>query len=101
MPRRAQRLAWRPPPGSVRGAAEEPFGGRARLGGMASAFHLISLPVGSEEMTLQAALDTLADVEPGESVFFSEAVAWTAAGSGVAFARLVKAARQRNVNLLA
>jgi hypothetical protein len=68
---------------------------------MASAFHLISLPVASEEVTLQAALDTLAEVEPGESVFFSEAVAWTAAGSGLAFARLLKAARQRNVNLLA
>lgn len=68
---------------------------------MASAFHLIALPVSSEEATLQAALDSLADVEPGEAVFFSEAIAWTSDGSGVAYTRLVRAARQKDVNLVA
>ncbi len=68
---------------------------------MASAFHLIALPTRTEEQTLQAALDALTDVEPGEAVFYSEAVAWTAQGSGAAFVRLVKAARQKNVNLIA
>lgn len=68
---------------------------------MPSAFHLISLPMTREEDTLEAALAALADVEPGEAVFFSEALAWTAEGSGVAFARLVRAARERDVNLVA
>jgi hypothetical protein len=68
---------------------------------MASAFHLIALPVRSEEATLQAALDALVDVEPGEAVFYSEALAWTAEGSGTAFMRMVKAAREKNVNIVA
>jgi hypothetical protein len=68
---------------------------------MPSAFHLIGLPVVREDDTLEAALDALTDVEPGESVFFSEAVAWTAEGSGIAFTRLVRAARERDVNLVA
>jgi hypothetical protein len=68
---------------------------------MAAAFHLIALPVQNEESTLQAAMDALTDVEPGEAVFYSEAVAWTAEGSGTAFMRLVKAARQKHVNLVA
>jgi len=68
---------------------------------MASAFHLIALPLSSEEATLQAAIDALAEVEPGESVFYSEAVAWTSDGSGVAYTRLVRAARQKDVNLVA
>jgi len=68
---------------------------------MASAFHLIALPTRNEEQTLQAALDALTDVEPGEAVFYSEALAWTAQGSGTAFMRFVKTARQKNVNLIA
>jgi hypothetical protein len=68
---------------------------------MPSAFHLIGLPVVREDQTLEAALDSLTDVEPGEAVFFSEAIAWTAEGSGVAYTRLVRAARQRDVNLVA
>ena len=68
---------------------------------MASAFHLVSLPVGSEEQTLEAALDALDELETGETVFFSEAVAWTAAHSGLAYARLVRAAGQKNVNIVA
>jgi hypothetical protein len=67
---------------------------------MASAFHLIALPTRSEEAAITGALDALVDVEPGESVFYSEAVAWTAEGSGVAFMKLVKAARQKNINLI-
>jgi hypothetical protein len=68
---------------------------------MASAFHLIALPTRNEEQTLQAALDALTDVEPGESVFYSEALAWTAEGSGTAFMKMVRTARQKNVNLIA
>lgn len=68
---------------------------------MASAFHLVSLPVGNEDQTLEAALLALDEAEPGETVFFSEAVAWTAARSGVAYARLVRAAREHDVNLVA
>jgi len=68
---------------------------------MASAFHLIALPVGNEEQTLEAAVAALGEVDAGESVFFSEALAWTAAGSGVAYARMVRAARQRDVNVIA
>ena len=68
---------------------------------MPSAFHLIGLPVVREDETLEAALAALTDVEPGESVFFSESVAWTAEGSGVAYTRLVRAAREKDVNLVA
>ncbi len=68
---------------------------------MPAAFHLIALPVASEAATLQAALDALTEVEPGEAVFYSETLAWSADGAGVAYARMVRAAREREVNLFA
>ena len=68
---------------------------------MASAFHLVALPFGSEEVVLAAAEVAILEVEPGETIFFSEALAWTAAGSGVAYMRMVKQARTRDVNIVA
>lgn len=68
---------------------------------MASAFHLTALPFGNEERTLAAALLALHEVDPGETIFFSEAVAWSAEGSGVAYANLVRAARKHDVNIIA
>lgn len=68
---------------------------------MASAFHLIALPIGSEEAVLAAAEAAILEVDPGETVFFSEALAWTASGSGIAYMRMVKQARTRDVNLVA
>jgi hypothetical protein len=68
---------------------------------VASAFHLTALPFGNEEQTLAAAKQALEEVDPGETIFFSEAVAWTASASGVAYASLVRAARKHDVNIIA
>jgi len=49
---------------------------------------------------LDAALTALEDVEPGETAFLPEYVAWTPGGSGRAFARLVALAQDRNINVI-
>jgi hypothetical protein len=63
-------------------------------------FHLIALQLGSEDQMLERALQALDDVEGGETVFFSESLAWTPRGSGRAFARLVAEAQDRNINII-
>jgi len=44
--------------------------------------------------------DPLDDVDEGETVFFPEYLAWTPAGSGRAFARLIALAQARNINIV-
>jgi hypothetical protein len=63
-------------------------------------FHLIGLELGSEQQTLERALVALDAVDAGETVFFSEYLAWTARGSGRAFATLIAQAQQRNINIV-
>lgn len=63
-------------------------------------FHLIALQLGSEEQMLERALVALEPVEPGETAFLPEYLAWTRVGSGRAFARLVALARARNINVV-
>ncbi len=49
---------------------------------------------------LERALAALEEVEPGETAFLPEYVAWTPRGSGRAFARLVAFAQERNINIV-
>jgi hypothetical protein len=63
-------------------------------------FHLIALQLGSEEQMLERAVSAIDDVEPGETVFFPEYLAWTPRGSGRAFARLIALAQARNINIV-
>ena len=44
-------------------------------------FHLIALQLGSEEQMLERALRALDDVEPAETAFLPEYLAWTPRGS--------------------
>jgi hypothetical protein len=63
-------------------------------------FHLIAVQLGTEEQMLDRALASLEEVEPGETVFFPEYLAWTPRGSGRAFARLVALAQERDINIV-
>jgi hypothetical protein len=63
-------------------------------------FHLLGLQLGDETEMLDQAVDALADVEPGETAFLPEYLAWTAHGSGRAFARLIAIAQQHNINIV-
>jgi hypothetical protein len=65
-----------------------------------SDFHLLAQQLGREEIMLDRALDALEGVDFGETAFLSEAPAWTPAGSGKAFARLVAYAQERNINII-
>ena len=67
---------------------------------MIADFHLISLQLGSEEQMLERALAALGDVEPGETAFLPEYLAWTRGGSGRAFAQLIALAQARNINIV-
>jgi hypothetical protein len=66
----------------------------------ASDFHLIALELGAEEQMLDGALDALEEVGAGETAFLPEYLAWTAGGSGRAFARLVAFAQERDINII-
>jgi hypothetical protein len=63
-------------------------------------FHLIALQLGSEDQMLERALHALDEVEPGETAFLPEYLAWTARGSGRAFARLIALAQSQNINII-
>jgi hypothetical protein len=63
-------------------------------------FHLISLQLGDETEMLDRAVEALEEVEPGETAFLPEYVAWTAGGSGRAFARLIALAQDHNINVV-
>jgi hypothetical protein len=63
-------------------------------------FHLIGLELGDEPEVLDRTVEAIDDVEAGETVFLPELVAWTAGGSGRAFARLIALAQERNVNIV-
>jgi hypothetical protein len=63
-------------------------------------FHLIPLALGSEAQLLDRALAALAEVEPGETAFLPELLAWTPVGSGQAFATLLKLTRTRGINVV-
>jgi hypothetical protein len=65
-----------------------------------SDFHLISVQLGPEEQMLDGALDALEDVGAGETAFLPEYLAWTPAGSGRAFARLVAFAQDEDINII-
>jgi hypothetical protein len=67
---------------------------------MPADFHLISLPLGDEPEVLAAALEALSGVEEGETAFLPEYVAWTARGSGRAFATLIAFAQARKINIV-
>jgi hypothetical protein len=73
---------------------------RATLGTVIADFHLIALQLGSEEQMLERALQSLDDVEEGETAFLSEYLAWTPRGSGRAFARLIALAQERDINIV-
>lgn len=49
---------------------------------------------------LERALTALAELGPGETAFLPEYLAWTARGSGRAFARLVAHAQQFDINII-
>jgi hypothetical protein len=63
-------------------------------------FHLITLQLGDEEELMERAEIALAEVEEGETAFLPEYLAWTAGGSGRAFARLLHVARERRINIV-
>jgi hypothetical protein len=63
-------------------------------------FHLIPLALGSEAQVLERALAALMEVEPGETAFLPEFLAWTPVGSGRAFASLLKLTRVRGINVV-
>jgi hypothetical protein len=63
-------------------------------------FHLIPLALGSEAQVLESALRALVEVEPGETAFLPEFLAWTPVGSGRAFASLLKLTRIRGINVV-
>jgi hypothetical protein len=65
-----------------------------------SDFHLISIQLGDEAAMLERALGALNLVEPGETAFLPEYLAWTPRGSGRAFARLIALAQERNINII-
>jgi len=65
-----------------------------------AAFHLLPLQLGDEEEVLDRALDALEPVQPGEVAFLPEAVAWTASGSGRAFATLLALAQERDASII-
>ena len=67
---------------------------------MIADFHLIALQLGGEEQMLERALAALAELEPGETAFLPEYLAWTPRGSGRAFARLIALAQERNINIV-
>lgn len=67
---------------------------------MIADFHLIALQLGSEPQMLERALHALDEVEPGETAFLPEYLAWTPRGSGRAFARLVALAQAQNINII-
>jgi len=63
-------------------------------------FHLLGLRLGDEQEMLERAIEALADVEPGETAFLPEFLAWTAHGSGRAFAKLISLAQQNDINIV-
>ena len=63
-------------------------------------FHLIPLELGSEPEMLSRALAALDEVEPGETAFLPEYLAWTPHGAGVAFAKLVSYSRHHHINVV-
>jgi hypothetical protein len=63
-------------------------------------FHLLSLQLGDEPEMLERALAALVAVEPGETAFLPESLAWTPSGAGRAFARLIAFAQERNINIV-
>jgi hypothetical protein len=65
-----------------------------------SDFHLVGLERGTEEQVLARALASLDEIEAGETVFFSEYLAWTPVGSLEAFGALMTAARRRRCNIV-
>jgi hypothetical protein len=65
-----------------------------------SDFHLIAIQLGDEEEMLERALHALAELEAGETAFLPEYLAWTARGSGRAFARLIAYAQERDINIV-
>jgi hypothetical protein len=63
-------------------------------------FHLLPLQLGTEEELLDQAVELLEEVEPGETAFLPEYLAWTPRGSGRAFARLISLAQAHNINVV-
>jgi|SRR5688572_1324785 len=63
-------------------------------------FHLLSLQLGDEESLLERAVAALQEVEPGETAFLPEYLAWTPAGSGRAFLQLLRLARELGINII-
>jgi hypothetical protein len=63
-------------------------------------FHLLALELGEEEQMLERALAALGQLQPGETAFVSEYLAWTPAGSGKAVARLIGLAQERRINII-
>jgi hypothetical protein len=63
-------------------------------------FHLIALQLGDEAQMLVRALEALREVDPGETAFLPEYLAWTPRGSGLAFARLIAFAQERDINII-
>lgn len=63
-------------------------------------FHLISLQLGDEAEILERATGALEEVEPGETAFLPEYLAWTPSGSGRAFLKLLSLARDFGINIV-
>jgi hypothetical protein len=63
-------------------------------------FHLIGLQLGDEPEMLDRAIEALEEVEPGETAFLPEYLAWTAQGSGRAFAKLIGLAQRQDINIV-
>jgi hypothetical protein len=63
-------------------------------------FHLLPLQLSDETEMLDQALEAMEVVEPGETAFLPEYLAWTSRGSGKAFARLIAFAQDQNINIV-
>jgi hypothetical protein len=63
-------------------------------------FHLIALEQGPDAEVAERLFASLEDVEEGETVFIADALTTTPDGTSEVFLRVVKAARQRRINIV-
>ncbi len=65
-----------------------------------SDFHLRALQLGAEDEMLERAIAAFDEVAASETIFLPEYLAWTPRASGIAFAKLIGLAQERNINII-